>query len=85
MSDSDTTRSPTAMTALATAMFLIGFGMLGVGVYVAGAVKIFLDDSPDKSWLLWGLPVAAIGLTLAVGGVILLVMWRRAEGEPDAD
>lgn len=78
-------KHPLGMMTLATSLFLIATGFLGIGLYAVGAVRVVMTDAEDRSWLYWGLGVAAIGLTLVVGGVLLFVMWRKIEADTGRD
>lgn len=69
--------------ALGLGIFLAAGGLLGLGVYVAGAFGIFIRQPGDRSWLYWGLAIALIGMTLLIGGIALIYAWHVLGKEPE--
>ena len=71
--------------ALALGAILTASGLFFLGLYLAGVVDVVIDQPADRSWLFWGLGFAFIGVTLLVGGVAMIVVWRktRSDREPD--
>lgn len=63
--------------ALVLGVLLTIVGLFGVGLYVAGVIDILIDQPADRSWLFWGLGIAFTGFAAIVGGIILLVVWRK--------
>jgi len=62
-----------------------GAGFVLLGIYVAGVIEILIDRPADRSWLFWGLGVAFMGIIQVVGGVALVVVWRRTRPGSDPD
>lgn len=71
--------------ALVLGILLTASGLFFLGSYLAGVVEILLEQPADRSWLFWGLGIAFIGITLLVGGVALVVVWRKTRPARDAD
>lgn len=51
--------------------------MFAVVAYIAGLIDIIVSQPADRSWIFWGLGLAAIGLALLGAGVGLLIVWRK--------
>lgn len=71
--------------ALILGVLLTASGLFFLGSYLLGVVDILIDQPPDRSWLFWGLGVAFIGITLLVGGIALIVVWRKTRPERESD
>jgi len=56
-------------------------GLFGIIAYIAGVVDIIVSQPADRSWLFWGLGLAAIGLTLVGAGIGLLLLWRKTRSD----
>ena len=71
------------MVALILGVALTAAGLFFFGLYVVGVVDIVIRQPPDRSWLFWGLGPAFMGITLLIGGIALLVVWRRTRTSGD--
>lgn len=56
-------------------------GLFGIIAYIAGVIDIIVSQPADRSWLFWGLGLAAIGLTLVGAGIGLLLLWRKTRSD----
>lgn len=66
-----------SIAALIVGVVLTISGLILFGIYVAGVIDILIDQPADRSWLFWGLGFAFIGIILLVGGIALVVVWRK--------
>jgi hypothetical protein len=60
---------------------LTTMGLFGIIAYIAGVIDIIVSQPADRSWLFWGLGLAAIGLTLVGAGIGLLLLWRKTRSD----
>lgn len=74
-----------SIAALLVGVVLTLSGLVLFGIYVGGVIDILIDQPADRSWLFWGIGLAFIGITLLVGGIALLVVWRKTRSRPDPD
>lgn len=74
-----------SIVALLAGIVLTVCGLFFLGAYVAGVIDILIAQPADRSWLFWGLGVGFIGITLLVGGIALLVVWRKTRPRADMD
>ena len=67
--------------ALIGGLALTTIGLFGIIAYVAGVIDIIVSQPADRSWLFWGLGLAALGLYLLGAGIGLLLLWRKTRSE----